>query len=249
MITQLTQDIDWIHECHDVDGRHIHSSTYVIHAAEGDLLVDTGDLHYQDQVLLQIDQVTDGSGIDGLFVSKSHLPHAANVSAISDRWPEVEVVFPGGIHNVHGFPAVTQWPHQGTNEWFGREFETTRGPLIDLDHTTWLFDRDARVFFTIDGCCSYHADHECDLLSNERSRPFELSDIQDFYRDILVWLQYSNPDKVLAGMDAVFKNKDIDYVAPGHGNPIYRDDLSSYMDILDEAIRDLAESRTQASAK
>ncbi len=242
MITQLTADIDWLHECHPVDDRHIHSSAYVVHAPDGTILVDTGDLHYRDAILKQIETATDGAGLDGLFISKSHLPHAANVRAITEAWPDVEIVFPGGIHNVHGFPEVTQWPHHATTEWFGREFSTTRGPLIDIDHTTWLYDHAEEVFFTIDGFCYYHSPGDCARRSDELSNPFGAGDIQALYEDILLWLQYCNPEKVIAGTHEVLENREISYIAPGHGNPIHRDDLDEYLSTLEEAIRTIAPS-------
>jgi flavorubredoxin len=243
MITRLTEDVTWIHECHDTENNnHIHSSIYLIEANDHYLLVDTGDLHYQGGVIDQITQVTDGEGLDSVFVSKSHMPHSANVTALKEKWSDLQVIFPGGINNVHGFPPVVQWPSFGTQELYGRKFDTTKGPLLDIDHCVWLYEHETGVFFTIDGYCSYHEPGTCGLLSDELDEDTSSEHIERFYRDILLWLEYADPDRVMNGIRELVNEYDPEIIAPGHGNPITSGDIPEYVDRLERAVNDIANS-------
>ncbi len=239
MITELTPEIDWIHECHDVGDRHVHSAAYVIDTGSEHLLVDTGDLHYQDEIVTQIRDSTGGSGIDAAFVSKSHLPHSGNVRRIFDEWPEADLIFPGGIPEIHGFPPVEQWGHHDTRERDGRTFSTTRGPFIDIDHTTWLYDHASATLFSVDGFCFYHSPTTCSAVSRDLEG-FAVDDVESFYRDILLWLQYSDPERVISRTRDHLAEFEIEWIAPGHGNPIDGDDLPAYLDTLETAIERIA---------
>jgi flavorubredoxin len=243
MLTPITDDVTWLHECHDVDdGRHIHSSAYVVEGDDDALLVDTGDLHYREAVIDQIETATDGAGVGTVFVSKSHMPHSANVNALKAEWPDLEVVFPGGIPNVHGFPEIVQWPAFGRQELYGRDLGTTKGALLDIDHTVWLYDFDSGVFFTIDGFCAYHDPADCAKLTPGLDAAVSVRNIREFYQDILLWIEYADPDRIMANLHELVDAYEPTYIAPGHGNPIAAEDIPRYMDNLERALRDIADS-------
>lgn len=247
MITELTPDVTWIHECYPIDdGRHVHSSVYTIEHDGQHILVDTGDLPNQETMLSQIETAT-GGGVDAMFISKSHMPHSANVIEFAERWPDVELVFPGGIPNVHGFPEITQWPHHSTETLLGRTFSTTRGPLLDLPHTTWLYDHASGVFFTVDGFCYYHQAGDCAGLAGDV--PVRFRDVRDVTAAILYWLRYVDPDRVIDALDETLAAFDADWIAPCHGNPIPRDEIPAVTETVGEAIRDIAASYEPRSAR
>jgi flavorubredoxin len=240
MITTIADEVHWIHECHDHGNGHIHVSAFVIEEDGKNILIDTGDLHYRDEIEGQIEEVTSGSGVDSMFISKSHLPHSANVSNFISTWPDADVIFPGGIPEVHGFPEVVMWPHRGTEELYGRTFSTTQGPLLDITHTTWIYDHASEIFFTIDGFCYYHKPGQCHGMSSEYKQPFTRAHIQSFYEDILLWLQYVDPDKLMSILREIQNEQSLEYIAPTHGNPIHADDIPDYMNYLDQSVRSIS---------
>lgn len=108
MMTDITDDMTWFHECYEVDGnRHVHTSSFLVEAGSKHVFVDTSDLPNQEPMLSQIKEETDDS-LDALYISKSHMPHSANVTSFAERWSDLKLIFPGGISNVHSFPPVTQ---------------------------------------------------------------------------------------------------------------------------------------------
>jgi flavorubredoxin len=238
----LTEDVTWVYDSHPVDdGRQIHSSLHLIESDEGTLLINSGDHDLRDEFKARILEVTDGAGVDAIFAQESHIPNSANVSAFRREW-DADIIFPGGASPIHGFPEVEQWPQYGTETLYGRTFDLTRGPLLDLPHTTWIFDRQSGVLFSLDGFCYYHRSGEEGLFSNELPDGIRYEDVKDYYSEMLLWLKYADPDKLLANLAEVIDEYDIEFVAPAHGNPISADDLDQYMAHIRQAVTEIAES-------
>jgi len=241
MIQTLTDDVYWIHECLTVDNRHIHSSSYLIEHDDNYLMIDTGDHHHRDAIMSQIDDVVGDAGIDAVFVSKSHIPHSANVATFKERWSEMDIIFAGGIPEVHGFPEITHWPHHGTEHLNGRTLSTLQGPVIDVDHTTWLFDHASGVLFSVDAFCHFHEPDMCSALSGSFPDGIPLSNISDFNQEMMVWMKYVDPELLNEAIDEVFEEFDVEIIAPVHGNPIVSQDIDPYLERYKASIRDIAD--------
>ncbi|MFB6207195.1 MAG: hypothetical protein ABEJ05_11790 [Haloglomus sp.] len=241
-IRHLTDDVTWVYETHEIgDGRQVHSSLHLITTDEGNLLINSGDHDLREEFERQIDEVVGDEGVDTIFAQESHIPNSANVSAFRREW-DADIIFPGGASPIHGFPEVIQWPQYGTEELFGRTFDLTRGPLLDLPHTTWIFDRQSGVLFSLEGFCYYHYPGEEGSLSTELEDGIRYEDVKDFYDEMLLWLKYADPDKLLTNLRETVGEYDIEYVAPAHGNPIAAADLDTYMDHISRAVTEIADS-------
>lgn len=241
-IRHLTDDVTWIYETHEVDGgRQVHSSVHLVTTDEGNLLINSGSHDLRPTFETQIQEVVGDEGVDVIFAQESHIPNSANVSAFRQEW-DATIIFPGGASPIHGFPEVEQWPQYGTEELFGRTFDLTRGPLLDLPHTTWVFDRQSGVLFSLDGFCYYHRPGEEGALSNELPDGIRYEDVLDFYSEMLLWLKYADPEKVVTSLRDTIEDFDIEYVAPAHGNPIVSADLPTYFDHIERAVTAIADS-------
>jgi flavorubredoxin len=254
-VRRLTDDVYWIHGSHRIgdsgldpygshemdDGRKIHTALYLIDAGDEYALINSGDYDLRYEFEEEIDAITDGEGVDTIFVHESHVPNSANVESYRKKW-DAEVIFPGGAAPIHGFPEVTMWSQVGENELAGRPVTLDQGPLHDLAHTTWIYDQPSGVFFTCDGFCMYHKQGETDLLSDELDRQLRYEDIHEYYADMLLWLKYADPERVIEDLEETVERYDISYIAPAHGNPIHADDIPAYVDHVSEAIRNIADS-------
>lgn len=238
----LSKDVTWVYDSHTVEGdRQIHTSLYLVQTDDGILLINSGDHDLREEFRASILEVTDGAGVDAIFAQESHIPNSANVSAFRREW-DADIIFPGGASPIHGFPEVKQWPQYGTETLFGRTFDLTRGPLLDLPHTTWVFDRQSSVLFSLDGFCYYHRSGEGGKYSTELADGIRYEDVRDYYDEMLLWLKYADPDALITALQDLVDEYDIEFVAPAHGNPIPAGDLDSYMDHISEAVTEIAES-------
>lgn len=102
----------------------------------------------------------------------------------------------------------------------------------------------SKTIFSVDGFCSYHQSGLCDVVSSALDG-FTVDNIESFYRDILLWLKYSDPERVMSRTREHLVEFDIQWVAPGHGNPIDDDDLPVYLDALETAIEWIAVGSTE----
>ena len=66
--------------------------------------------------------------------------------------------------------------------------------------------------------------------------------MHDFHRDTIVWLRYADPREVMGALESIFDENPVSWVAPIHGPPIAAEDLSDYMDTLENAVVRLSEA-------
>lgn len=238
MLKALTDDVTWIAETTDADDYLIHTSVYLVETDAGYLLIDTGSFSHQDPIKEQIDDATGGEGINGIFVFKGHTPHTANVREFKDQWPDAELIFPGAEPDVEGFPspATGYSPPRGDVLILGREFALTDAPLLDIQHTVWLFDRESSIYFTADGFCSYAARGREDRISSEIGEGIQFDQIHDFYIDILPWTRYVDPQKITEALKGLLQTHEPTIIAPSHGSPIDEDDIPDYLSKFKESM-------------
>jgi flavorubredoxin len=243
---QLTDDVTWVYAAHEtgddeIPGRAVHSSMHLVEGEESYLLINSGDYDVREAFLGQIREVVGEKGVGTIFAQESHIPNSANVSAFREEY-DADIIFPGGASPIHGLPEVIQWPQYGTERLYGRTFDLTRGSLLDLPHTTWVFDRTSGVLFPLEGFCYYHREGETGKLSSELEAGIRYEDVHDFYSDMLLWLKYAEPRKVIDDLQGIVDDFDPSFIAPAHGNPIVREDIPTYMEHIDRAVTAIADS-------
>ncbi|PSP52089.1 hypothetical protein BRC67_05935 [Halobacteriales archaeon QH_3_68_24] len=217
MTVQVTETVEWVHQCYEHEGDHEHVSLYLLRAGEDAILVDSGSFYHREAIADAIDDATGGEGPDAIVLSHSDYPHAANVSP---------------------YPVQASTPYRCE---CGGAFGFVDPPLADRSHTTWIYDHGDGVLFTADGFGNYHEPGQCRYLSGDFADVTPAERIYEYHRDNLVWLRYVAPEKVERTLDDIFERFDVNAVAPIHGNPIEGDDLPVYRERLSDAIRRIAD--------
>ena len=232
MTRTITPDVHWLSICHPEDGHHEHVSVYLIETEAGNILVDSGSFHHEAELKATIDEATDGAGIDAIILSHSDYPHSANVSSFRSEWDDVELIASSGSPEIQGLSDARRCIIGDELNVLGRTFAFIDPPLADRSHTTWIYDTDSGVLFTADGFGNYHDPGACESLSTDFPNNIPSEQVYEFHRDNLVWLRYVDPVKLRTAIDEIFDAYVIAAVAPIHGNPICRADISDYLDRL-----------------
>ena len=232
MAEQLTGDVAWLNECFVHGSAHEHVSVYLIEHADESIVIDTGSFWHRDGILADIDALTDGAGPDAIILSHSDYPHAGNVGAIEARWGDVEVVASSGSPEQQGLAGARSVSLDTCEFVSGREFSFIDPPLADRSHTTWIFDHIDGILFTADGFGNYHQPGECAWTSVDFGDGIAADTIFQFHRDTLPWLRFVDPPALRRALMAVFAERDVQWIAPVHGNPIRGDAIETYLDRL-----------------
>jgi flavorubredoxin len=231
---KLTADVEWINECYPTQGRHEHVSVFLIRTAEKYIIIDSGSYYHRERIRARILAATGEHGIGAIILSHADYPHAANVNAFRREWGEIDVIASSGVPELQGLPFAKKSKIGGSLEVFERKFSFIDPPLADRSHTSWIYDHGSGILFTADGMGNYHQPGQCGLTFGEFPGGVPLTDIYDFHRTALVWLRYVDPARLRARLESIYAQFNITYIAPIHGNPIAIQDLSTFMDRLDE---------------
>lgn len=245
MAIKLTETVSWLNECYEQDsGVHEHVSVYLLEEHGRYILVDSGSFYHKDAIVSQIEEATDGAGIDALILSHSDYPHSANISTFREEWGNVELIASCGAPEAQGLSNATRCTIGGSMEVLGRQFSFIDPPLADRSHTTWIFDHRDGILFTADGFGNVHQSDECDLRSEDMTQMIEYEDIYQFHKETLVWLRYVDPEKLRTTLDEILSGYDIRYIAPIHGNPIAANDIETYLSRLTQAAEQISNEYT-----
>ena len=66
--------------------------TYVLLNDGNPILIDCGSHVHRDSVMQQLDEVLKGATPEYIFLTHSELPHAGNIAAVAERWPDIKVI-------------------------------------------------------------------------------------------------------------------------------------------------------------
>lgn len=244
MTVELTADLRWIEECHDFgDGEHKHVSVYLVREDDRSVLVDSGAFSHRDAIVRDVEEATDGRGVDAIVLSHSDYPHSANIPQLRADG-EVDLVASSGVPEIQGLSDATTCEIGRSMEIEGREFSFIDPPLADRSHTTWIYDHGSGTLFTADGFGARHRPDECTMTSRDFEDGIPEERIYRFHKHELVWLRYVDPGKLRAALESIFDAYPIEWVAPIHGHPIAGADLDRYTDRLIDAAARIADEYT-----
>lgn len=230
MHRELVEDVHWIGNCHPDDGRHLHMSEYLLRGEEGTVLVDSGSSHYQDDILAEVDRLTDGNGPDVVLLTHSTLPHTENVPALEAEWGDIETIAATGrFPEIVGLPDAEPRQLNEPVEFAGRPFSCIHPLLTDVTVSQWAFDRESGVLFTAEAFGHYHDPGTCSLASDEMDGSIPREHIDDFYMDKLPFVDFLDRERLGDAFEMMFDILDVTYVAPIHGNPVAAADIEDYV--------------------
>ena len=234
MARELTDDVHWITNCNPDGDRHLHMSEYLIRGEAGTVLVDSGSSHYQEEIIDEIDRLTDGEGPDVVLLTHSTLPHTENVPALVERWGEMETVAATGRYpEIVGLPDASPRQLNQPVEFGGRPFTCVHPLLTDVTVSQWVFDHESGVLFTAEAFGHYHDPGTCEQTSAEIEGGIPARHVDEFYLDKLPFVDFLDPERLGDAFETMFDVLDVSYVAPIHGNPVAAEDIDDYVqDVL-----------------
>ncbi len=240
MTVPLIGGVEWLHECYPEQDGHLHVSVYLVHAAEGDILVDSGSFYHRDGLSRRISAATGGAGPASLILSHSDYPHSGNIPSFRDEWGDFEIVASCASPEIQGLPYARRARIGETLEIRGRRFTFLDPPLADRSHTTWIFDEESRVLFVADGFGTLHPPGTCDRLWGDLPVEGRREGVREFHAQTLRWLEYVDPARLMSALRDIFDRHPAAAVAPIHGPPIVGGHLEEYLDQLEWAVRRIA---------
>ncbi len=208
---------------------------FVIRGSEKTIMLDTGPLFNAANTVEALSKVINPQDLDYVFLSHMDLDHVGGLHEILKLAPKARVV--GNVtvmgkglsmYNIppHRFAAV--FPGQEIN--LGSHVLRVEESLVEDGHTSWLFDKTTRTFFTSDGYGS---------LQFGQPQPYaEMVDENAYAQGFAMW-QHMNfhmlPRLDLAqfrGIINYMRKLDVRQIASVHA-PIVRQDVMRIFDLME----------------
>jgi flavorubredoxin len=240
--------VTWLNECYPVGRKHEHVSAYLVKQNNQYILIDSGSYQHQENILQNIKEITDGTGVSAIILSHPDLPHSGNLRAIQEKWPETDIISFTSTPKIHGLEDVVSIDKESTRTIAGRKFRFIDPPLLDVPSTAWTYDYASGTLFTIDGFGLYHSQGDCETVFNTSEPEINRNDLESFYRDTLRWLQYIEPERLQTALEALFEDLDVRCIAPTHGNPVIDPAIDPYLRKVLVAISHISEEFTPPTA-
>lgn len=245
-VRDLTSEIRWVSQCHDMGDHHEHISLYLLSRGDTHVLVDSGAQTARETVQSTLDGILGDETVDAVVLTHADLPHSGNVPMLREIYPDIDVYSSSGLPGVVGLSDDVEKCDRGeTMTISGREMSFIDPPLQDIGHSTWIYDESEAVLFTADGIGNTHASGDCQKLSTEFEAGIPSSRIESFHRHKLRWLVYVEPDEIMRDVRELVGEWAPSYVAPIHGNPIARDSIDSYLDRLGRSLERIANEQRE----
>lgn len=245
----LVDGVHWLSHCETDGRRHLHLSEYLLEGDGGFVLVDSGSSIFREDIVAEVNALTDGAGPDVVVLAHQVLPHKENLPAFETEWGAFDVVTSvprlGGLDLIADVPGFTDilgvsgargTVYDRPRELAGRTITCIRPFLTDVTVSQWIFDHDARILFTAEAFGHYHDQGQCTLTSAEMDGGIDYDHVEGFYRDKLTFLDQLDLGKVRTALELLLERLDPAYVAPIHGNPVAGDDLDAYVADVVEAM-------------
>jgi flavorubredoxin len=215
-----------IGECVVGEGGHEAVRVYVLLNNGRPILIDCGSHLHRVKVMAELDELLAGAVPLAIFLTHSELPHSGNLQMVAEKWPDIQV----WVSNVL-LPYIELAPllplgqitavTPGTIFEFGeRRLEFVDALLKDQPGSQWLYDSLTKTLFTGDGFGYYHTPEQCELFSDEVEGGIAVAQLRPYHHNAFRFLRWVIPERLNADMDKMFQKRDVQIIAPIHGNAI-----------------------------
>jgi flavorubredoxin len=208
------------------------------------ILIDCGSQLHRQPIMADLDQVLAGRVPEYIFLTHSELPHAGNISAVVQKWPQIKVM----VSNVM-LPYIEVLPVlpleqmiqvvPGTRlEFPGRTLEFVDALLKDQPGSQWIYDYRTRALFTGDGFGYYHSAEMAHKFSDEIPGGIQEAQFREYHRTAFRFLRWVQPHRFNADLERLFQRRPVEIIAPIHGCAI-RGDIERHLERVKAAINDI----------
>jgi flavorubredoxin len=229
---ELAPGLFWLGRCLEqpfLEGQvlHAYNSVFLIKGTERSLLLEAGFPADGPVLERQIAELLADGDAPLAYIVPTHpeVPHASGAGRLLERYPDA--VLCGSVTDYHLiFPEIADrlLPCAPGDELDlgGRTFVFVEAIIKDLVNSIWGFDTGARVLFPGDGFAymHHHDAGQCAHLAEEvPEMPFEqLAAI--FAEYALYWTRFTDVEPMIARLEELLVERDVQIIAPTHGLPI-----------------------------
>jgi hypothetical protein len=201
-------------------------NTYVITGAgEETYVVDPGAACLEHTVISGLAEVLPPGARPRIFLTRAQLDAIGNLGAVAAEF-SVQDVFTGGFQNpFDSFDAITTADAEGraANVLLFRSPEESRmqviNPPLRILATFWAYDHDTKTLFTSDSFVHgiLQEPGERPVIDENAIDQISHEDVRAHLFAALWWLPYADLEPIVAAVDRVFRDYDVELIAPGRG--------------------------------
>ena len=208
------------------------------------LLFDAGSHIHRPQIMSDLKSLLGDTSPGYVFLTHTELPHTGNLSAIAEAWPDIKFVVSSGILPHVEMPwwvkeEQIQYGYAGTVDTFGgRKISFSDGILKDQPGTHWMFDETTGTLFTADAF-GYLFPLSADAqLDDDMGDGVPVDWFRRYHESAFRFLPMVDSSKVEADLKQVFGKRQVNVIAPTHGNAI-RGDVDLHLARVNQAISEI----------
>lgn len=226
----LTEQVDWVSNCFEMNEAHMHQSQYLLEMDGNHVLIDAGSEEPEETTNI-IKSIIEDDNIDAILLTHSILPHTKNLSSFENEWNEMEIISAARSPGMVGLSDKTKPKILNNTIKIANQTFTFMDPVLtDVVLSNWIYSHDHKILFTAEGVGHFHAANDCEYISSEIENSISFKYIHQFHKDKLPYLEFVNPTKLREAFETILNAYDIEYIAPIHGNPIGKNDIKLYLD-------------------
>ena len=241
MIRQVSDDLYQIGEHvaneHGFEAIHI----YVMLNEGAPILIDCGSHIHRDSVMGQLNELIGDTVPEYLFLTHSELPHAGNIAAVAEKWPNIKVIVSNvmlpyiEVLPVLPLEQITQVV-PGTKLTFpNRTIEFVDALLKDQPGSHWIHDSRCGALFTGDGFGYFNEKAAIGQLGDSAEFAISQQAFEQYHKIAFRFLRWIQPDRLAIDLRKMFAKRNVQVIAPIHGNAI-RGDIDTHLNRLIESL-------------
>lgn len=241
MIRQVADDLYQIGEHVVTEHGHEAIHIYVLLNEGAPILIDCGSHLHREPIMRELTELV-GDGVPShIFLTHSELPHAGNIAAINERWPDIQVIVSNvmlpyiEVLPVIPLKNITQVTPGTVIELPTRRLEFVDALLKDQPGSQWIYDSRTKALFTGDGFGYFNSAENIAKFSDEVDGGVSAEQFTHYHQIAFRFLQWTKPHRLNPDLDKMFAGRDIDIVAPIHGSAI-RSDIGTHVSRVKQAI-------------
>lgn len=226
------------------DGWHEAVRVYVLLNDGCPLLFDAGSHIHRAEIMADLKELLGDIAPGYVFLTHTELPHTGSLSAILQTWLNVKLVVSSGILPHVELPwwikeEQVQYGYAGTDEVYGgRRILFSDGILKDQPGTHWMFDQTTGTMFTADAF-GYFFPKEADAKFDDELEDGVPKDwFREYHASAFRFLPLVYGKRVTADIDKVFSARNVNVIAPTHGNAI-RGNVDQHVVKINQAILEI----------
>ncbi|WP_350336120.1 MBL fold metallo-hydrolase [Coralliovum pocilloporae] len=210
------------------------------------LIFDAGSHLHRKQIMAELKELLGESSPGFVFLTHTELPHTGNLSAILDAWPQTRLVVSSAILPHVELPwwvseEQVDFAYAGTEgSYGGRTISFTDGILKDQPGTQWMYDAQTGTLFTADAFGYLFPETADDAFDDEMEDGIPTQWFRHYHGAAFRFLPMVQGQAANADITRVFASRQVNVIAPTHGNAI-RGDVPGHVAKIQDAISELCQ--------